>query len=71
MFAGDRQDDQYLDLPNGLLDWRTGEVRPHDPDVPSMIRLPIEWNEVTHFGAADVKPTVTGGEVHLQVWERR
>lgn len=27
--------------------------------------------EVTHFGAAEVKPTVTGGEVHLQVWERK
>lgn len=44
MFAGDRQDDQYLNLPNGLLDWRTGELWPHDPDVPSMIRLPIEWD---------------------------
>lgn len=29
---------------NGLLDWRTGELKPHDPDVPSTVQLPIAYD---------------------------
>lgn len=44
MFGDQNQDTQYLNLPNGLLDWRTGTLRPHDPQVPSTIRIPIPWD---------------------------
>lgn len=36
-------DERFLNLPNGLLDWRTGELRPHSPDVLSTIRIPVAW----------------------------
>lgn len=29
---------------NGLLDWRSGELRPHSPAVLSTTQLPIPWN---------------------------
>lgn len=45
LITDDRQDTQYLNLPNGLLDWRTGELQPHNPHVISTIRIPIEWDE--------------------------
>ena len=37
-------DERYWNLPNGLLDWRTGELLPHSPSVPSIIRIPIRWD---------------------------
>jgi len=37
-------DTQYLNLPNGLLDWRTATLQPHRPEVPSAIRFPVPWN---------------------------
>lgn len=37
-------DTRYLNLPNGLLDWRTGQLSKHSPDVPSTIRIPVEWD---------------------------
>lgn len=44
MFSDHNQDTQYLNLPNGLLDWRTGTLRPHDPQVASTIRIPLSWD---------------------------
>lgn len=44
MFTDETHDTQYLNLPNGLLDWRTGELLPHDPEVPSTIRIPVAWH---------------------------
>lgn len=41
----DEPQDQYLNLPNGLLDWRTGELLPHNPAVPSRIQIPVVWDE--------------------------
>lgn len=40
----DNWDTRYLNLPNGLLDWHTGQLHPHDPAVPSITRIPIEWD---------------------------
>ncbi len=34
----------YLNLPDGLLDWRTGVLSPHTPQHPSTIRIPVRWN---------------------------
>jgi P4 family phage/plasmid primase-like protien len=45
LITDERQDTQYLNLPNGLLDWRTGALIPHSPHVVSTVRIPIEWNE--------------------------
>jgi P4 family phage/plasmid primase-like protien len=45
LISDDRQDTQYLNLPNGLLDWREGKLYPHNPSVVSTIRIPIEWDE--------------------------
>lgn len=42
-FSDREYDTQYLNLPNGLLDWRTGMLHPHDSHVASTIRLPVEW----------------------------
>lgn len=33
-----------INFRNGLLDWRTGELRDHSSDVLSTVQLPIEWN---------------------------
>ena len=41
----DRQDTQYLNLPNGLLDWKEGRLYPHNPSVVSTIRIPVAWDE--------------------------
>lgn len=35
---------QWINVRNGLLDWATGELHPHSPDVPSLVQLPVEWN---------------------------
>jgi len=45
VITDDKQDMQYLNLPNGLLDWQTGELQPHNPHVVSTVRIPIEWND--------------------------
>lgn len=36
---------QYINFTNGLLDWRTGELLPHTPDLPITVQLPIPWDE--------------------------
>ena len=41
----DGQDVRYLNLPNGLLDWKEGKLYPHNPSVVSTMRIPIEWDE--------------------------
>lgn len=43
--SDDKQDMQFLNLPNGLLDWETGELIPHNPGIVSTVRIPIEWDE--------------------------
>jgi putative DNA primase/helicase len=45
LITDDSQDTRYLNLPNGLLDWREGKLYPHNPAVVSTTRIPIEWNE--------------------------
>lgn len=49
----DAQDTRYLNLPNGLLDWREGKLYPHNPAVVSTTRIPIEWNEDAECPAID------------------
>lgn len=39
----DRPPEQYVNVPNGLLDWRTDELVAHTPDVVSTVQLPVAW----------------------------
>ena len=36
--------EQCINLRNGLLDWRTGELMPHDADVLSTVQLTAAWD---------------------------
>jgi len=44
LITDDAVDTQYLNLPNGLLDWREGKLYPHHANVISTVRLPVRWN---------------------------
>jgi len=35
---------RFINVQNGLLDWRTGTLHPHSPDVASMVQLPVEYH---------------------------
>ena len=37
-------DSTFLNLPNGLLEWRTGVLHPHSRKVLSTIRIPVAWD---------------------------
>lgn len=32
-----------INFGNGLLDWRSGELRPHDPEVLTTVQLGVDW----------------------------
>lgn len=59
---------RFINFTNGLLDWRTGELHPHTPEVPSTVQLAVEYHpgaECPVFDAfvrqvvpADVVPTI-------------
>lgn len=38
------KDDRFINVKNGLLDWRTGKLYPHNPDIFTTIQLPVEYN---------------------------
>ena len=40
----DDPDPALLNVANGMLDWRTGELLPHSPERLSIIQLPVTWN---------------------------
>lgn len=33
-----------INMANGLYNWKTGELRPHNPNYPSRIQIPVEYN---------------------------
>ena len=35
---------EYLNLINGMLRWRTGDLEPHRPDFRSTVQLPVLWD---------------------------
>ena len=43
-FLGTENDPEVLNVTNGLLDWRTGELTEHTPTVPSTYQLTQAWN---------------------------
>ena len=36
---------EYWNCTNGMLDWRTGELLPHDPSFHSTVQFPWDWDE--------------------------
>ncbi len=34
----------YVNFTNGMLNWRTGELEPHNPDFQSTVQLPFAWD---------------------------
>ncbi len=40
----ERPDPEILNVANGLLEWRTDTLHPHDPAVPSVVQVPIIWS---------------------------
>jgi putative DNA primase/helicase len=42
-----------LNVANGLLDWRTGELRRHSPEILSTVQLSIEWHPDAYDKRAD------------------
>jgi len=40
----EQQDADNLNLPNGLLNWRTYTLGQHSPAVASTVRFPVRWN---------------------------
>lgn len=53
LFTEDQLDTEHLNLPNGLLHWRSGELKPHDPAVPNLTRIPVRWNPEATCPAID------------------
>lgn len=45
--------DQYINFRNGLLEWRTGTLIPHDPEILSTIQLPVTWDPESACSAFD------------------
>jgi putative DNA primase/helicase len=43
-FINDTPVTDYLNVENGLLQWRTGRLKPHTDKVPSTTRIPVRWN---------------------------
>lgn len=35
---------QWMNFPNGMLDWQTGDLVPHDPDLKSTVQFEVNWN---------------------------
>lgn len=36
---------EVVNVANGLFDWQTQELRPHDPEVLSTVQLPVAWQD--------------------------
>jgi P4 family phage/plasmid primase-like protien len=39
----DRRSKELINVANGMLNWRTGELLPHDPKYLSTIQIPVAW----------------------------
>ena len=42
-FIPERPPLEFINVKNGLLDWATGELVPHSPDVASAVQVPVAW----------------------------
>jgi putative DNA primase/helicase len=46
--VGSRPPEHLLNVANGLLEWQSGVLRPHDPSVVTTIQLPVPWRPDAH-----------------------
>ena len=44
---------RWINFRNGLLDWKTGELHPHDPDTLSVTQLTVDWQPDASCPRAD------------------
>ena len=61
---------KYLNLKNGMLDWSTQELVPHNPNFYSPIQLDISWNPEATCPEVDKWMASTfDSELHTLLWE--
>lgn len=61
---------ELINFRNGLLDWRTGELRPHSPDVPSTVQLGVEYDPTATCPAFEAfVDSVVPDDVVQTIWE--
>lgn len=41
--VGERPPEQWINTSNGLLNWRSGELDDHTPDVVTTVQIPVPW----------------------------
>lgn len=62
--------ERYINFTNGLLDWRTGELVEHTPDVLSTVQLSVPWEPEATCPTFDTWLTqVVDADVIDMVWE--
>jgi P4 family phage/plasmid primase-like protien len=44
LITDEKQSTQYINVPNGLLDWRDGTLVPHSANIISTARIPVRWD---------------------------
>jgi P4 family phage/plasmid primase-like protien len=61
---------EVINCKSGLLDWRTGEVSPHDPATLSTVQLPWEWDPEAQCPAFDkFLSEVFPADILPMIWE--
>lgn len=59
-----------INFRDGLLNWRTGTLSPHSPDVPSTVQLGIAWEPDATCPTFDrYLADAVPGDAHSLVWE--
>lgn len=61
---------EFINVKNGMLDWETLELVPHDPKMYSTYQLKISWNPKAHCPRTEewVESTFDA-ELHELIWE--
>ncbi|MGH3629551.1 MAG: phage/plasmid primase, P4 family, partial [Sciscionella sp.] len=61
---------EYINFRNGLLDWRTGQLHPHTPDVLTTVQLPVDYDSDASCPAfEEFLASVVPADMLLTVWE--
>jgi putative DNA primase/helicase len=69
-FITDIQPTQWINCANGLLDWRTLELHPHSPLVPTTYQLTVPWDPAAHCPTVDAWLGDTAPEDAVElIWE--
>jgi P4 family phage/plasmid primase-like protien len=69
-FITDHEPTELLNTHSGLLNWRTHELRPHEPELPSTYQIPHAWNPTALCPMFDEWLTqVLPDDCHEFIWE--